>query len=60
VLGYQKYKGKKRPPEAGPNRINSLYLWENYGLIEFKNNKEILLSLKDIDGKTVNKIQVNF
>ena len=55
-----KYKGKKRPPEAGPNRVNSLYLWENYGLIEFKNNKEILLSLKDIDGKTVNKIQVNF
>ena len=53
-----KYKGKERPPEPGPNRINSLYLWENYGFIEFTENK-IQLSLKDIKGKLVNSIEIN-
>ena len=53
-----KYKGKERPPEPGPNRINSLYLWENYGFIEFTENK-IQLSLKDIKGKLVNSIAIN-
>ena len=53
-----KYKGKERPPEPGPNRINSLYLWENYGFIEFTENK-VQLSLKDIKGKLVNSIEIN-
>ena len=53
-----KYKGKERPPEPGPNRINSLYQWENYGFIEFTENK-IQLSLKDIKGKLVNSIAIN-
>ena len=53
-----KYKGKERPPEPGPNRINSLYLWENYGFIEFTENK-VQLSLKDIKGKLVNSIAIN-
>ena len=53
-----KYKGKDRPPEQGPNRINSMYLWENYGFIEFTENI-IHLSLKDINGKQVNSIEIN-
>ena len=53
-----KYKGKDRPPEPGPNRVNSMYLWENYGFIEFTENK-IHLSLKDINGKQVNFIEIN-
>ena len=51
-----KYKGKDRPPEPGPNRINSLYLWENYGFIEFTNNK-IYLSAKRYNGNQVNYIE---
>ena len=54
----KKYKGKERPAEPGPNRIQSLYLWENYGFIEFTNNK-IYLSLKDINGNQVNYIEIN-
>ena len=53
-----KYKGKDRPPEPGPNRVNSMYLWENYGFIEFTENN-IRLSLKDINGKQVNFIEIN-
>ena len=53
-----KYKGKERPPEPGPNRINSLYLQENYGFLEFTDTK-IHLSLKDINGKQVNFIEIN-
>ena len=53
-----KYKGKDRPPEPGPNRVNSMYLWENYGFIEFTENN-IHLSLKDINGKQVNFIEIN-
>ena len=53
-----KYKGKERPPEPGSNRINSMYLWENYGFIEFTDDA-IHLSLKDINGKKVNSITIS-
>ncbi len=51
---------KNRPPEPGPNRINELYVWENYGLIEFINDNIALLSLKDIKGKNINQVQFNY
>ncbi|MBV44509.1 MAG: phosphatase [Rhodobiaceae bacterium] len=46
--------------EPGPKRIGALYLMENYGLIEFNSNNKVFLSLKDITGKTVNKIEFNY
>jgi alkaline phosphatase D len=51
---------KKRPPEPGPNRIDELYVWENYGLIEFINDNTVILSLKDIKGKNINQVQLNY
>ena len=49
----------KAKEEAGPNRIGPTYLMENYGTLEIKSNKNVLLSIKDLNQQTQNKINVN-
>lgn len=49
----------KAKEEAGPNRIGPTYLMENYGTLEINSNKNVLLSIKDLNQQTQNKINVN-
>ena len=49
----------KAKEELGPNRIGPTFLDENYGVIEINENKKITLSIKGLDQKTHNKININ-
>lgn len=51
-------KKKDIKEEPGPNRIGPQYLMENYGMIEFFGKNNISIFLKDIKGKTINKIDL--
>ena len=49
----------KAKEEAGPNRIGPTYLMENYGTLEINNNKNVLLSIKDLNQQTKNEIRID-
>ena len=49
----------KSKEELGPNRIGSTFLEENYGVVEINDDKKITLSIKGLDQKTHNKININ-
>ena len=49
----------KASEEAGPNRIGPTYLMENYGTLEINNNKNVLLSIKDLNQQTKNEIRID-
>ena len=48
----------KSKEEYGPNRIGPTFLEENYGTIEINSNKNITMSIKNINQQTINKINV--
>ena len=49
----------KAVEEAGPNRIGPTYLMENYGTLEINNDKNIKLSIKDLNQQTQNEIKID-
>ena len=49
----------KSKEELGPNRIGSTFLEENYGVVEINDDKKITLSIRGLDQKTHNKININ-
>ena len=49
----------KAVEEAGPNRIGPTYLMENYGTIEINNDKNMILSIKDLNQQIQNEIKID-
>ena len=49
----------KAVEEAGPNRIGPTYLMENYGTIEINNDKNMKLSIKDLNQQIQNEIKID-
>ncbi len=52
--------GTGRGEEPGPNRVGATYVEENYGVVDIDwARKTLTLSIKDIDGATVNAVTMD-